>query len=138
MSGFLMINLLYFLLQLSHLNCNRKKRKKRRDARLSHFWEGADIVAPMSHYLKIVTPFKLSNKIFLWVEAKHGNSEPRRPTFILPQELSSCTWGFRWKVSGHGHERSLLLRCAGTRFPHFTWGSSPVGATQLVPSTPSC
>lgn len=61
-------------------------------------------MAPMSHYLKLVTPFKLSNKIFLWVEAKRGNSEPRRPTFILPQELSSCTWGFWWKVSGHGHE----------------------------------
>lgn len=57
----------------------------------------------MSHYLKIVTPFKLSNKIFLWVEAKHGKSQPWGPVLILPRELSSCTWGFWWKVLGR-HE----------------------------------
>lgn len=71
-----------------------KKRKKREEASLSHFCEDADVVS------KIVTPFKLSNKIFLWVKAKHGKSQLRGPALILPQELSSCMWGFWWKVSG--------------------------------------
>lgn len=54
---------------------------------------------PMSH-LKIVTPFKLSNNVFLWVEANHGKSQPWGLVLILPQELSSCAWGFWWKVLG--------------------------------------